>query len=637
MKGEVQIFEAFTDAAIAIAKREGKKKKPKPEILILGLEACLDRGKFVEGLDITSSSDEIGVLSLQAVALSTLSDEEGIRDKLSKLEVQIDEDSSIEDKLRLTSVRIFLGATAQDESVILSIMELDQLLDANPKQVENPLPEVIFALYLTGVLFCVVGETDRALKLALLLENVAHSKNRRTVLILSENLRGRITGQQGKFKEAEIHYKRILSVSKEIASRLGLGIALNNLGSLMLNSIRLEEAFEYLRQANELLDEDAHRVPIVTNLGVITATLGRYEESESYMIQAIDFNEKTGTGIIEPYTWMVVLQTRKNNLKNARTYLKKAKAISKKSKKPNDQASFYHARGILEAAEKKTKQSVRSLSEALQIAKDNDLFDYLVRSILAIVRTYLGAFIDTNDEEYLSQAAYHLEDLIQITKEQELQSLHAETLLLRSDIRMHAGNSDEAKNDLERVAGLASFIDNQRLEELAKSRLLSLSTPSEETTSIDKSVIERNMARVEGFHPARELQDIPSPKIHVLIAINRSSGLPEYVHHFDESLDMDSSILSGFISAITSFAGEMMGSGMIRSINQEGFTLMMEHTSTRIVTLVASEETFDVRYRLHQFAQVYAETFPASYDSVVTSEYSAASELVEDIFSSISQ
>ena len=145
------------------------------------------------------------------------------------------------------------------------------------------------------------------------------------------------------------------------------------------------------------------------------------------------------------------------------------------------------------------------------------------------------------------------------------------------------------------------------------------------------------MARVEGFHPARELQEIPSPKIHVLIAINRSSGLPEYVHHFDESLDMDSSILSGFISAITSFAGEMMGSGMIRSINQEGFTLMMEHTSTRIVTLVASEETFDVRYRLHQFAQVYTETFPASYDSVVTSEYSAASELVEDIFSSISQ
>jgi len=61
----------------------------------------------------------------------------------------------------------------------------------------------------------------------------------------------------------------------------------------------------------------------------------------------------------------------------------------------------------------------------------------------------------------------------------------------------------------------------------------------------------------------------------------------------------------------------------------------MEHTPTRIVTLVASEETFDVRYKLHQFAQLYAETFPASYDSVVTSEYSAAAELVSDIFRTI--
>ncbi|MHA1907530.1 MAG: hypothetical protein ACW98Y_09575 [Candidatus Thorarchaeota archaeon] len=74
---------------------------------------------------------------------------------------------------------------------------------------------------------------------------------------------------------------------------------------------------------------------------------------------------------------------------------------------------------------------------------------------------------------------------------------------------------------------------------------------------------------------------------------------------------------------------------MIHSINQEGFTLMIEHTQSRIVTLVASEETFDVRYKLHQFAQLFTETFPASYDSVVTSEYSAAAELVTEIFSSI--
>jgi len=633
MKGEVQFFEAFTESAISIAKREIKKKKPKVDVIVLGMESYLNRGCFAEALALSEGSNERDVLSLRAIALSTISDEKGIRNILEKLESEIGDNPSLKDRMRLTSVRIFLGAAERDEGVIASIIELDSLLESDPKQLEDPIPEAIYALYVTGVLFCHFGELERALNVALFLETVAHANDRRTVLILSENLRGRISGQQGHFKEAEIHYKRILRISREIASKVGKGIALNNLGSLMLNAIRLEDAFDYLKEATEYLEMDAHRVVVLTNMGEITTLLGRYEESMKFMTEAVKLNQDTGVEIIEPYTWMVSFLTRTGKLGGVRKYLAKAKKISIDSKNPKDIAAYYHAKGVLEAAEKKTKTSIKSLTKAMTTAKDNNLFGWLNRSILTIVRIYIGAFNRSGKEDHLIHAAYHLDNLIQIAKEQEMHSLIAEALLLRSEIRIHGGNKAEAEDDLERVAGLAVFLENERLESMAKEHLKALSEPSSSPKSLPDSEIGRNMDRVEGFHPARKMQEVPLPKVHALIAIGRASGLPEFVHYCDEKLEMDSSILSGFISAITSFSGEMMGgSGLLRSISQEGFTLMMEHTGTRIVTLVASQETFEIRYKLHEFAKTYEETFPASYDSVITSEYSAANELVSSIF-----
>ncbi|MDF1539061.1 MAG: hypothetical protein P1Q69_09165 [Candidatus Thorarchaeota archaeon] len=634
MNGEVQAFEAFTDAAIALAKRECKKKKPNSDVLILGLEACIDRGKFAQGLALSDCSDDVAVLSMRAIALSTISDADGIGEILNKLETVINDNSSLEERIRLISTRILLGALKKDEGVIASIIELDSLLESNPNQLESPIPEAVYAMYVTGVLFCHVGELERALNVALFLETAAHTNDRQTVLILSENLRGRISSQQGHFHEAEIHYKRILRISRGIASRVGLGIALNNLGSLMLNAIRLEDALEYLQEAMQYLEMDAHRVFVLANMGEITTLLGRHEESIEFMSEAVKLNHDTGVEIIEPYTWMVILLTRTGNLEGVGEYLEKAKRLSSASDSPKDKAAYYHAKGVFEGAGKKTSASIKSLSRAMKIAKDNNLFEWLIRSILAIVRTYLGAFSRSKKEEYLVNSAYHLDNLIQIAKEQEMNSLRAEALLLRSEIRIHGGDTLGAEDDLERIAGLAAFLENERLESTAKQRLKSLSKPTDLPSSPD-SVIDVNMDRVEGFHPVREMQDVPSPEVHALIALGRASGLPEFVHYFDEKLEMDSSILSGFISAITSFSGELMGgSGLIRSISQEGFTLMMEHTSSRIVTLIVSQETFDIRYKLHEFAKIYDETFPASYDSVVTSEYSAANELLYSIFSS---
>ncbi len=628
----MQLFEAFTDAAIKLSWNERKKRSPNLEIITIGIEACIARGKFEEGVSISDSMAAFRILTLRAIALFTISDSSKIKEVLDQVETLVDDNPSLYDQIRLLSVRILYEASAQDEIVIAHIIEFDALLESNPELMKNLIPETLFTIYVIGVLFSQVGEDERALKTALVLERLGHVTKRQTVLILSENLKGRISNRKGDFQEAEIHYKRVLQISKSLGHKLGLGIALNNLGSLMLNSLRLEEALEYLQQANELFESDAHRTVYLTNLGEITALLGDLERSKEYIQQALVLDKKIGVGIIEPYTWMVILLSRTREFHSASQYLKSAKMIADSSGNPKDKAAYYHAKGVLEAAEDATAKAIKSLTKALKIANENNLLEWLIRPLLDIVRTYLSSFKLNEDEESLVKAAYHLDNLIQIAKEQKLHSLNAEALLLRSELRAYDGSIDDARTDLERVAGLASFLDNSRLELLVEKRIKALSAQSAEPVILGYVDIDKSLDRVAGFHPARNHEEIPSPHIHVLIAMSRGSGLPEFVHHFDDTLEMDSSILSGFITAITQFAGEMMGSGLIRSINQEGFALMMEYTQNRIVTLIVSTETFDVRFKLHEFANQFEETFPASKDSIVTSEYLAASELVSSIF-----
>jgi hypothetical protein len=147
--------------------------------------------------------------------------------------------------------------------------------------------------------------------------------------------------------------------------------------------------------------------------------------------------------------------------------------------------------------------------------------------------------------------------------------------------------------------------------------------------------MEKSLDRLAGFKPAGKLKSIPFPTLHTIMALNRGSGLPEFVHSFGESPSVDSAIVSGFISAIATFTSEMMGDkGLLRSITHEGFVLMMEYTDSRIIALVASEETFETRYRLHEFAAQFDSAYPPSdEEGVDASLYAGAENLVVKLFS----
>ncbi|NWF96238.1 MAG: hypothetical protein HXY34_08845, partial [Candidatus Thorarchaeota archaeon] len=199
-------FQAFTDAVIEVASAESMKTEPNETVLALGMEVCLVRGRFPEALFMSAESDSPTVLSLKAVVLFTLSDVEGLMKVVNRLGSLINDNSSATDRVRLSIAKVLYAAAKHDTSVIECVMEFDGLLEEYPDQVESPLTETMFALYVVGALLREVGQTSRATRLADTLEGMAERKKHRAFRALVENLRGNICNYEGQFEQAEKHY-----------------------------------------------------------------------------------------------------------------------------------------------------------------------------------------------------------------------------------------------------------------------------------------------------------------------------------------------------------------------------------------------------------------------------------------------
>ncbi|MHA1772370.1 MAG: tetratricopeptide repeat protein [Candidatus Thorarchaeota archaeon] len=623
---------AFTDTAIDFATNESMKENQNTALLSLGVEAALVRGRLAEVLFLSSGIEDTHILALKAIALFVLSDIGGLREVKQGIEKIINDESPVSDRVRLSTVKVLLAAAERDTSVIICVMEFDNLLETYPEQIENPLTETLFTLYVVGTILREVGEAAKASRIADTLEEMARTKGHRMMLALTENLRGNISHLIGDIQSAEEHYYRLKDQSKRLSFNLGVGMALNNLGSVMTYSLRLEDALECFEDALTYMNTDSARLVTLTNLGEIATLLGRYEDAEKFFKEALRLDLKTQRGLLQVYTLYCDLLARLDRIDEAKKYLDQAEKLAKTTESPLEQCAYLHATGIIEVAQGKYIEAIKIYEEELALAKKKNVFEMLVRSKLELARTYIQMYKKSHLSDLIDSAMYHLDDLAQIAKEQRMNSLRGRILLLKSALLSLAGRKFEARGYLERVLGIARFTEDRVMEAEARSRLQSIE--AHEEVSLDSS-FGKSFDRVSAFKLHGAPRQVRQPTIYALIAIDKKSGLTEFVHYFDKPLDMDSSIIAGFIAAVGSFSGQMMGSsGNLRSISHEGFTLMMEHTKMRIIVLVATDESFELRYRLREFAAIFDTKFPPveNLEMVQPERYKEASDIIAQLF-----
>jgi hypothetical protein len=108
--------------------------------------------------------------------------------------------------------------------------------------------------------------------------------------------------------------------------------------------------------------------------------------------------------------------------------------------------------------------------------------------------------------------------------------------------------------------------------------------------------------------------DIANEKL--VMILNKNSGLAPYSHEFCRG-NLDPQIVSGFISAMTSFMGEMMGNQQTHWKTEYGSDsmLLVEHGAWVIGVLVVSRETAEGRRRLMRVVSEFEDYFMALRES----------------------
>ncbi len=102
----------------------------------------------------------------------------------------------------------------------------------------------------------------------------------------------------------------------------------------------------------------------------------------------------------------------------------------------------------------------------------------------------------------------------------------------------------------------------------------------------------------------------------LLMIMNRNSGLSPYSHSFIEE-DQDPQVLSGFVSAMTSFMGELNGEkdSNWKTVYGSDSILLVEGGDWIIGALVASRETNEARSKLRTIIREFEDSFAVLKDA----------------------
>ncbi len=227
--------------------------------------------------------------------------------------------------------------------------------------------------FLHGIILQKKGEMEAALDMFLKIKNSLEELNLpiNTTLL---NALGITYSLVGKTKEALDCFKKSVAILENLDNTLDLIRAYNNLGQILWQSHRYEDALKYYLKCLDLsnrMSSMQHSAIIMLNIGLIQWSLGNLDESLEYFEKSLESCQQLG---MEAHVSLCLnnignIYTQKGNLDKALKCYHEALQIASKHGQRKEIASYLNNIGILYFEKGKYTAAEEYLTKCLELQK----------------------------------------------------------------------------------------------------------------------------------------------------------------------------------------------------------------------------------------------------------------------------
>ncbi|WP_371804681.1 tetratricopeptide repeat protein [Candidatus Lokiarchaeum ossiferum] len=422
-----------------------------------------------------------------------------------------------------------------------------------------------------------LGDVDAALAyFGKLLEIVALIGNNRMEFVALSNI-SEIYNKRGELKKSIKNALDALEILEETSDRANQTnsfiVLYNNLCSLYIKENNLDLAMKYIQEAIEMLD------PSIEN---------SYINSE----------------VRKTYMNLLVVKKNKNKLKEQLSILE---PLMDNNPIYPVQFAFFFYTGKLAEMENQTNLAHDNYMNALnQAINARDIAKQILLQIY-MAELYLKRFSEAGNADSLENVNKFLDNIIMVSKEQSFYDLHYKALLLKVNIEELNKNYDEAIDILADCLKLVNRMEKdpkdveEKINEIENQK-------RESNISLDRNQILQNSFNLLSSSFSNIDADNSKKidyEIYGLLVLSKS-GLPLYSNYLDTHFSASELVISGLISAISSFSSSIFASkssGHLKSIQHDDVNIILEYHSNMLLALICDTDTFEIRSKMISFSE----------------------------------
>ncbi len=464
---------------------------------------------------------------------------------------------------------------------------------------------------------CVVyfskADNEKAKEYGMKTLNFMRSINFRTGIVLGLQELGQVFLNTGNLNKAIELLKETLTIT--VISDWVKVRSFSMLGEIYQYKGMLDKALENCKQELKLAQKVSHFLFIGASLiaiGMIYRKKGNLSKAKKYFEQGIMHFEESGLVMAKSYStlYLLLVSLDINSKEQAKHYLSQLEVIHEQFNQKISKQAYHLGKSFILRSSNRMRDNAKAEELLKQIVEGEFLYqEFHVLALISLCELYLEELAFNNNQDIIKEINPLLTKLLDMGERQKSFVWKAEGMVLQAKlalIQMDLSKTKILLTEAQQIAEehglnlLARKISSEHDNLLEKTddwnKLKKEDSPM--SKRIELASFEGVINRLQGKQ-AIDQPDLVDEQPTLLLIIAEGGSLL-FSHKFIKEFQYEEDVISGFLTAFTTFSGELFSKGLDRAKFGED-TILMESINHFSLCYLFKGQTYPAMQKLSQF------------------------------------